>query len=536
MSRLMQKWVLAAVIVSLSILALGDAAEAGWSTGVLISETGYDYAPSVMLDGSVYKFWWLGQGSSSDVINYKTYDSSTSTWSATSTVITPGSSPRLDTNEVGDPTVVKGSFVDPDNSNTYSYIMYYDSDVGCGGTNIPYDSRIFAAYSNDGVTWTKYNGSSGNGQVLGSKYNACYTYGTGQPAAYNSSPTGSTITLLYTDTSTDGAAGSAGCTLPAGGAGCPLSPSSTCANCQPEIFKVTSTDGINFSSPTRVTTGGLTSTDTADGVDYGFGADFAYDSTASKWQSVYMNRQRAGNLAEMQVGLYSIGASNLTNTSSGSWSEEGVADSSLTGYASNNNAGLLRTPYGGAVYPLQIFFATGSATDASTWDISTATLTTSPTTTLSLQRYFNGTDILTTTGYVPSGYSLNIGNSGTPTTGLGYLFQSPQSGTVELFQCIYANPDGYNDYYLSVIGPTSHLATKQSNCDGSSSVTFDGTVGWVYSASNAQPANTIAIYQCLAPIPPSNAYDDLYVSADPNCERTPGAYPGNLLGYTKNTP
>jgi hypothetical protein len=536
MAIFVPKWLQAAVIVSFGALALGSAAEAGWTTGVLISEPGYDYAPSVMLDGSVYKFWWLGQGSSSDVINYKTYNSGTNTWSATSTVITPGASPRLDTNEVGDPTVVKGSFVDPDNSNTYSYIMYYDSDVGCGGTNIPYDSRIFAAYSNDGVTWTKYNGSSGNGQVLGSKYNACYTYGTGQPAAYNSSSTGSTITLLYVDTSTDGAAGSAGCTPPGGGSGCPLSASGTCVNCQPEIFEVTSTDGIHFSSPTRVTTRGLTSTDTTDGVDYAFGADFAYDSTASAWQSVYMNRQRTGNLAEMQVGLYSIGASNLTNTSSGTWSEEGVVDSSLTGYPSNNNAGLLRMPYGGAVYPLQIFFASGSATDATTWDISTATLTTSPTTTLSLQRYFNGTDVLTTTGYVPAGYSLNIGNSGTPTTGLGYLFQSPQTGTVELFQCIYANPYGYNDYYLSVIGPTSHLAVKQNNCDGNTSVTFDGTAGWVYSASNSQPANTIAIYQCLAPIPPSNAWEDLYVSRDPNCERTPGAYPGNLLGYTKNSP
>jgi hypothetical protein len=90
---------------------------------------------------------------------------------------------------------------------------------------------------------------------------------------------------------------------------------------------------------------------------------------------------------------------------------------------------------------------------------------------------------------------------------------------------------------MSVIGPTSPKAVKQDNCDNNSSVVFNSTVGWIYKASGSQPPSTIAIYQCLAPLPPgSSGHLDLYVSRDANCEHTPGTYPGNLLGYTKNSP
>lgn len=109
------------------------------------------YAPSVILDGSTYKMWYVSfsVASPSRKIGYATSpDGNTWTKVGTTPVLSPGTAGSWDASGVSFPTVIK------DGS---TYKMWYT------GMNAVSDRRIGYATSPDGIAWTKY----GSAPVLG---------------------------------------------------------------------------------------------------------------------------------------------------------------------------------------------------------------------------------------------------------------------------------------------------------------------------------------------------------------------------------
>lgn len=187
---------------------------AGASTysGITLSRTGYDYAPSVMYgDGPEIKMWWCGSGTIGDEIFYSRL--TTSGWTQPQTVLKPSAS-GWDSQHVCDPSVVKGLF--NIGGVNYTYAMYYTATYD----TIGYDSHIGVAFSNNGTNWIKYAGNP----IIAPARNASSQYGAGVPTAYRASGTNSNVTLVFFDT-----------TGPAN-----------------NVFKVESLNGVNFGARTQL--------------------------------------------------------------------------------------------------------------------------------------------------------------------------------------------------------------------------------------------------------------------------------------------
>jgi predicted GH43/DUF377 family glycosyl hydrolase len=103
------------------------------------------YAPSIILDGSIYKMWYvsysaaspsrkIGYATSPDGVNWTRYGSVP--------VLSPGAAGSWDTSAVSFPTVIK------DGS---TYKMWYT------GMNAANERRVGYATSPDGIVWTKYS-------------------------------------------------------------------------------------------------------------------------------------------------------------------------------------------------------------------------------------------------------------------------------------------------------------------------------------------------------------------------------------------
>lgn len=182
------------------IIALCSVSFADYQGGasLLFTHTGWDYAPTNFIDnnGTLHKFWWCGEGTvggigSTDVIYYRYYSYTTQQWSAIYTVLTPTPGSWEDGGGAGtcNPSVIKGSF-SPGNGNTYSYALYYVAQNN--GSN-----RIGVAFSNDGITWTKY---AGNPIVYPQVYPVPGgRYGAGEPSTYSYNGGGGIDLFQYDD-------------------------------------------------------------------------------------------------------------------------------------------------------------------------------------------------------------------------------------------------------------------------------------------------------------------------------------------------
>jgi len=181
--------------------------------GTVLSNPNYDYAPTIMKDGTVYKMWWCGtwSGQSGDRILYAN-SSDGIQWSTPQMVLAPYSGPGWpDATVEGyhncDPSVVKVNGI---------YYMYYDSDYKVNSTLRL--TRIFLATSSDGISWTKYP-SNTNPKVILQPGSNNTSYGIGQPSVIYKD---GKFLLYYTDTSRSSSYSTA------------------------PVFRASSSNGINF--------------------------------------------------------------------------------------------------------------------------------------------------------------------------------------------------------------------------------------------------------------------------------------------------
>jgi hypothetical protein len=131
----------------------------------------YDYSPSTMKDGSLYKMWWCG-GIAGDFILYSESYSLDSGWSPYQIALMPSSQPgAFDSLLTCDPSVVRVNG---------TYYLYYG---GAGGAQPGHaGTAIFLATSTNGINFTRAN----NGQPIVSPAQSDppgpqAEYGAGQP-------------------------------------------------------------------------------------------------------------------------------------------------------------------------------------------------------------------------------------------------------------------------------------------------------------------------------------------------------------------
>lgn len=448
----------------------------------------YDYGASIIQEGNVRKYWWCGQDpAASDAIFYRTYDSSTGQYSPIIQVLSPNpSAATWDRSYICDPSVIQGQFTNPDNNLTYSYAMYYTAtDRGPGtafagtlqdGTN----NRIGVAYSNDGMTWTRYS----QNPIVQPQTSPTDTYGAGQGATYNSDGQGG-VRIMYTDFSLG----------------------------SERLFTRTSTDGRTFSSPTMISNAGVLAGQTP---NIGNG-DLAFDYVGRFWYATFALGYpsgpsgstvpnisapgfRAGDRERYQFGLYRMAE---TQFPSGSWQLLGYVDTNSTGKTINHNAALVRDKWGNVnttLPTIETVFSAG-ANDNTTWDLYSATWN-AGSTTLPLKQYYNSSimNYWTTSGFVGSGFLIQ--------KTLGDLQRGPVAGTVPLYGCQAGSSD---DRFLST----------QANCEGQYPL---GVNGFIYSTQPGTPS-TVALYRCYT----GRGH---FVSLQANCE---GSTSEGLLGYALGT-
>jgi hypothetical protein len=155
--------VLAAILAAFSMLSLtgctaGGSGALATPAGAIVGRSGYwNYSPSVIQTGDVQQFWWCGTGKNpsdsgqiSDSILYESINTQTQQRTGPFVVLaeTPG---RWDALYTCNPRVIRGTFANPlGDGQTYSYEMFYVGTVNDSG------NAIGAAFSNDGIQWTKY--------------------------------------------------------------------------------------------------------------------------------------------------------------------------------------------------------------------------------------------------------------------------------------------------------------------------------------------------------------------------------------------
>jgi hypothetical protein len=443
----------------------------------LFTHSGYDYGASVIQTGNVRQYWWCSpgvtpDGYSTDNIYYRTYDSSTGTYSAIQVVLSPlPSVATWDRSYICDPSVIKGAFTDPSTGLTYSYAMYYTAtDRGPGtsyagtaldGTN----NRMGLAYSNDAVTWVRY---SANPVIYPQNY-PTNEYGAGEAATYSYNGT-SGINIFHNDNSVTTGSG---------------------------VWEQSSSDGVNFGAATAVSGAGVN----ADGTTGRSGnPDLAFDNNGHYWYAIWPLVGRPGDRETYHAVLARMPASTFP---SGTWERLTDIDTNLTGDYLVNNPALVRDKWGNldpTLPAVETVFAGGS-NDPNTWDLKSVTWT-PPTGGRALNRYYDSSTgyHLATTGYVPSGFSLE--------STLGYLAWAPTSGTVPLYGCVA----GGSDTFVSL----------SSNCEGQ---TPNGNNGYIWSSAPSG-VSSVQLYRC-------STGRDHFVSTSATCE---GQHVDMSLGWVRTTP
>jgi len=458
------------------LLLLSATALADYQIGTLFTRPGWDYAASVIYEGTVEKFWWCGSGyisgysGQTDVIYYRSYDLNTGQWSAIYQVISPvvGSWEFNGGSGTCNPTIVKGSF-SPGDGNTYAYALYYTAQNDTV-------NKIGVAFSHDGITFVKY---SANPIVYPIKYPAPSNTGAVSLSSWQDSYYGSSAVYLF-EYDDSGGGGLAWWRYAA--------------------------DGIHFGSAS------LYSTSSTFGPIAAMN-DVAYDTTTQTFYGVTESAFRPGDREGWTFGFYKIASSELFSGGSGTWQLLGIVDTNLTNSYLNLQAKLLRNGQGNintSVFPsLEAYFSRGT-NDPSTWDLSWVVQDAQPST-YPFNRYYDPYiqpigDHWVTTGSVSAGYNLEFT--------MGYLYMSPQAGTAPLYSCL-----AIYDHFVSL----------HSNCEN---WTVVGINGWIYSPYSGPPVgvSTTALYRCSIS---AGGGTDHFVSTSPSCE---GWHMDYLLGYAKSQP
>jgi hypothetical protein len=478
--------VLAVILVTLSILPFTGCADSGSTAlatpeGAIVGRGGYwNYSPSVIQEGDKQQFWWCGAGLNpndstqlSDTILYESVNTVTHEKSRPAIVLaeTKGAWDSLYT---CNPKVIRGTFVNPlGNGETYGYEMFYVGSTQAIGNSIG------AAFSKDGIQWTKYPEP-----VIPAT--SSVNYGVGQPAAYNADGK-SGIVIFYED----------------------YTPTLHHA-------EAISTDGIHFTLQGTLTTTGLD----PNNPDPSWG-DIGYDPATKYWYAAFNLSTRApsttGDFEERGpygFQLYRIPASSLL-TGATPWQMLKTVDTNLTGYEANFLPSLLHDPYGniniGSYPTLQLFVSTafpkpawdatpksaGESGDVYQWAIADNNYVPNQNL-LELKRYVNAQTYLVTTGWVDPFKFF-------PDATLGHLFVVPQQGADQPFNGCKKDTVGY-------------FVSLDRGCEGQFVL---GINGYGYAKKPAGIA-TVALYSCT-----STQYGR-FLSQDPDCK---GNGAGKLFAY-----
>jgi hypothetical protein len=449
--------------------------------GAVVGRGGYwNYSPSVMQTGDVQKFWWCGAGTNpsdssqtTDTILYESINTITGEKFGPVIVLaeTEGS---WDSKYTCNPRVIRGTFVNPlGDGVTYTYEMFYV------GTVENFGNSIGAAFSNDGIQWTKYPDP-----VILSTSSA--NYGVGQPAAHNADGK-SSITVFYEDYT-------------------------------PALHhvKATSSDGIHFTIQGTLTTNGLDPTNPEPSW-----ADMGFDPSTRYWYAAFNLPTRppstTGNIVERgQYGfqLYRIPESSLL-TGATPWQMLTTVDTNSTGYESNFLPSLLHDMYGnintGSYPKLQLFVSTalpqpawdaspesaGEAGNIYSWAIAVSSYEPSQRT-LALKRYVNDKTYVVTSGWIDPVKFF-------PNKTLGHLYTVPQKEANQPFYTCKKDSVGY-------------FVSLDVGCGGQRIL---GINGYGY-AQKPTGVSAVALYSCM-----STSYGQ-FLSTDSACE---GKGAGKLFIY-----
>ncbi len=290
-----------ACVVSSVLFFVGsaNAAYTFTSNGIELSRAAYDYAPSIIVDGTTTKMWWCGAKPplpGGEVYDGVYYSSKTGggAWS-TPQLVLQSSLTDWENGHLCDPAVIKSSFTV--NSINYSYVMYYGAADRSGQ-----HTKIGAAFSNDGINWTKY----GTGPII-IDAQGVYEYSIGMPSVYSTG--GSNVTMVYFDSRRNN-----------------------------QAMIRTSTNGYDFNATTPYRLP-FSSLDTF--------ADIAYSTSESKWYLATKNQvdgsyDGTGHNDHESYVFRSHGSTLQTQD----WTYVGKIDTALTGYRLNHNAGFYRSNIG----------------------------------------------------------------------------------------------------------------------------------------------------------------------------------------------
>ncbi len=441
----------------------------------------WNYSPSVFQSGDVQKFWWCGTGRNptnpsqlSDSILYEAINTVThATYGPL--VVLAETKGAWDSEFTCNPRVIRGTFINPlGDGQTYTYEMFYVGTLADGT-----DNSIGAAFSNDGIQWTKYP----DPVILST---SASNYGVGQPAVYNVNGK-SRITIFYEDYT-------------------------------PVVHHVeaTSPDGIHFTVEGFITTRGLDPTNP----EPSWG-DMGYDPLTRNWYAAFNLATRPANttggvIERGQYGfqLYRIPASSLL-TGATPWQMVKVVDTNLTGYESNFLPSLLHDGYGnintGSYPTLELFVSTafpqpawdaspesaGKDGDVFNWAIAVNSYEPGQNV-LTLNRYRNGKTYEVTSGWIDPKAKFLLDAT------LGHLYAAPQNGAEQPF---YGCKQGSTGYFVSL-----DLA-----CNGQRIL---GVNGYGY-AQQPTGIATVPLYSCAST-------QSGFLSKDPACE---GSGTGTFFAY-----
>lgn len=285
--------------------------------GLTVERSGYDYAPSVMYgDGDNLQIWWCGPGSKPNSGDSAYYSERTNTgWSNPAEVLTTGNGNAWDSEHVCDPSVIKGNFIV--DGSTWAYALYYSATDDKFGSN----TRIGAAFSNDGTNWQKYS----NNPVVVPSVEPTDGYGAGMQTAYREPGTNANVVLAFFDSTSD-----------------------------PKNHYVESTDGVSFGSRTDLT---------ANPSPHHAIGDIAYFPDEGVWYVCTKHNN------DEECYLYKTSTSDLNS----SWTEAGRINNVTTGNTHNHNPCWKRHPNGDlreepTTRYKHVYFGTGTD-DPNSWDI-----------------------------------------------------------------------------------------------------------------------------------------------------------------------
>lgn len=405
---------------------------------VLFTNEQYDYAPSIIREGSVQDIWWCGYGTTpgttfkSDVIYHRSYNFDTKLWSSISTVLWP-TAQSWDSRHTCDPSVIMGRFFNPENGSVYSYAMYYTATDDLNGRN----NRIGVAFSNNGKDWIKYSQP-----IIYPTNSPTDSYGAGQAATYNGDGL-SSIRIFYTDTTT-----------PTGS----------------RTITAAATDGINFTQPV------ITTNSSDSGLLLFTGNDYAFDySTGYFYGVLEIKPFRATDRESYQLGLFRIRSTDLKN-GIGSWETLSLINSDNTGFDLNHNPGLLRDKYGNLTLwlpQIAVYFGAG-ANNPATWDLSAVVWRPNPKF-IPLDSYVSsicgegGHDTRVTAGTAASACQYKLQSS------FGFVSMKPVYNSRPLYSC----RAGQN-----------HFLSLNSGCENQYPL---GITGWIFTIP---VDNSQALYRC----------------------------------------